>query len=908
MCSASTATVGGRLLVAITTTAPSTRSSPASASSGAVNARTSDSTAADTSAATRRPASSRRRTRPTPRTAPVTFSPVPSRRSPRRGGPSRATAPAEHASHSPRQTQAMVRATGSRCAAATITGLSTIATTASDDEVMVSACSGASEGRRSGAASASASTTESSRSATSCSCAVRTAAWNTPANWSLSSTASASPTATGRALVASRVSAANRSTSRLASRSLTSSSASAAVARSAKPLELARLESAHDASRPTPALTEANTTRSQPATVRRRGCAPSVTRSAWWRSAPKAPDSVMSGTPHAAVCQVEAPRTGRRATRESDDGRQCGRRHDLRRRPRRAPARAAAGLLVPATVDPGQPGHRRGGPDGVPDVHRHRPDLLPVLRQGARRLLPRPRVRLDHAQLGAHRRVRDLARAVLLPAGGRRRLRAHRRAVPDAAARLPQHVRVLLHRAVGGRAAVATAVGVHPGVGADRRRDLGVRQAAAGVVDPRRPAGLHRCGARPRLVRCRGRHRHPDRRRRALVRDPATAATARPRAAGALRGPPRRPGSAGGPPGRPPRQGHRVRPPAAGEGRPHNPGHGDLRQHPAGRGGEHRADRPGRRRAGHGGLGRGPGRRQGRPWLRRGLVVLPGPGGGEPALRPAGALRPARRAPDRPAGDHVLPPAADPGRVAVRPLLAGQRAAATRLGGAHRCVTASHIPRKRARAPRITQTGRGASLWVKRRFRCVDFPVEAPMTVSLSGPSHPGLSVGTASEFSLFFQVKPGHGGPLRQALSELQDTPGYRPGDYGMAIQSIHEARFVLFDEDSRLAFITSFDGPWDAYMEDFFTSGPTLALFDAIFRHMDGYDGLPDMAALQEFILGAQVSAAAYARNYGGTVKEIRKAERVNAAFQQVLDHPDAAEALQHPALKPLLEEAAD
>jgi hypothetical protein len=97
------------------------------------------------------------------------------------------------------------------------------------------------------------------------------------------------------------------------------------------------------------------------------------------------------------------------------------------------------------------------------------------------------------------------------------------------------------------------------------------------------------------------------------------------------------------------------------------------------------------------------------------------------------------------------------------------------------------------------------------------------------------------------------------------------------MAIQTIHEARFVLFDEDTRLAFITSFDGPWDAYMEDFFTSGPTLALFDVIFRHVDGYDGLPDLAAVRAFVLGAEERAAAYARNYGGTVKEIRKAQRV-------------------------------
>ena len=182
------------------------------------------------------------------------------------------------------------------------------------------------------------------------------------------------------------------------------------------------------------------------------------------------------------------------------------------------------------------------------------------------------------------------------------------------------------------------------------------------------------------------------------------------------------------------------------------------------------------------------------------------------------------------------------------------------------------------------------------------------MAESVSESAHPGLSVGPTSEFSLFFHVKPGQGPSLRSALQDLQATPGYRPGDYGMAIQTIHEARFVLFDEDTRLAFITSFDGPWDAYMEDFFTSGPTLALFDVIFGHVDGYDGLPDLAAVKAFVLGAEQTAAAYARNYGGTVKEIRKAQRVNAAFQQVLDHPAASELVVHPAMQPLLDEAGD
>jgi hypothetical protein len=182
------------------------------------------------------------------------------------------------------------------------------------------------------------------------------------------------------------------------------------------------------------------------------------------------------------------------------------------------------------------------------------------------------------------------------------------------------------------------------------------------------------------------------------------------------------------------------------------------------------------------------------------------------------------------------------------------------------------------------------------------------MSASETGTARPGLSVGPTSEFSLFFDVKPGQGESLRQALRNLQDTPGYRPGDYNVAIATIHEARFALFDDDTRLAFVTSFDGPWDAYMEDFFTSGPTLALFDAIFKYVEGYDGLPDLAAVKSFVLSAQVTAAAYQRNYGGTVKEIRKALRVNEAFQRVLDDPAAGEALQHPALTPLLDEAAD
>src|SRR5436309_1751469 len=171
------------------------------------------------------------------------------------------------------------------------------------------------------------------------------------------------------------------------------------------------------------------------------------------------------------------------------------------------------------------------------------------------------------------------------------------------------------------------------------------------------------------------------------------------------------------------------------------------------------------------------------------------------------------------------------------------------------------------------------------------------MTVQPQQSTRPGVSVGPVTEFSLVFRVKPGHADALREALEALQNHPGYRPGDYDIPIVSIHEARFVLFDDDTRLAFLTSFDGSWDAYMDDFFNTGATLALFDATFRHTEGYEGLPDMAALHAFVLGAEKTAAAYARHYPGTVKEIRQARRGNDAFQPVPDDPSAAGAPPHP-----------
>jgi hypothetical protein len=55
-------------------------------------------------------------------------------------------------------------------------------------------------------------------------------------------------------------------------------------------------------------------------------------------------------------------------------------------------------------------------------------------------------------------------------------------------------------------------------------------------------------------------------------------------------------------------------------------------------------------------------------------------------------------------------------------------------------------------------------------------------------------------------------------------------------------------------------------------------------------------------------RMTATAYLRSFGDTVVEQYRMHDLKQAFEKVLDHPDAATALAHPALAPLLELAAD
>src|SRR5258706_6321551 len=167
-----------------------------------------------------------------------------------------------------------------------------------------------------------------------------------------------------------------------------------------------------------------------------------------------------------------------------------------------------------------------------------------------------------------------------------------------------------------------------------------------------------------------------------------------------------------------------------------------------------------------------------------------------------------------------------------------------------------------------------------------------------------GLSTGVITEFTVFTNVKPGHEKAVRETLERSTHDP--RRAEAVQEIGTLHEARFVLFDDDRRLMFCSSFDGSWDKYIDDFATTY-IANIFDAVFSHCEGYPGLTDPNIKDWFMTNAREAVAFICAYPDASVKEIWKALAVQKAFQEVLDNPAAEQALKAPALKPLLEQAA-
>jgi hypothetical protein len=106
-----------------------------------------------------------------------------------------------------------------------------------------------------------------------------------------------------------------------------------------------------------------------------------------------------------------------------------------------------------------------------------------------------------------------------------------------------------------------------------------------------------------------------------------------------------------------------------------------------------------------------------------------------------------------------------------------------------------------------------------------------------------------------------------------------------------------VIFDNDTRFMFASVFDGSWDTYIDDFATT-VVGERFDRVFSHTEGFPGVKD-PNVKEWFVAHQEPALVFVSSYPDlTVQQIWKDQRVNEAFQAVLDSPEFRAALDDPA----------
>ena len=175
-----------------------------------------------------------------------------------------------------------------------------------------------------------------------------------------------------------------------------------------------------------------------------------------------------------------------------------------------------------------------------------------------------------------------------------------------------------------------------------------------------------------------------------------------------------------------------------------------------------------------------------------------------------------------------------------------------------------------------------------------------------------GLKQGSVTELRLFFHVIPGHAEALKQELLKFKESEE-RNSKAAHIMTGIQDMTCTLFDNDTRYCHGTEFDTDWDPYIDDSVPGEKQALIYANWFQHLEetkqfGPDNLPTSNDIKVAFNSVRETATVFIRTFGDTVTEEYRMRDLKKAFDQVLDHPDAEEALSHPALAPLLDLAAD
>ena len=155
---------------------------------------------------------------------------------------------------------------------------------------------------------------------------------------------------------------------------------------------------------------------------------------------------------------------------------------------------------------------------------------------------------------------------------------------------------------------------------------------------------------------------------------------------------------------------------------------------------------------------------------------------------------------------------------------------------------------------------------------------ETPPPIESAG--RVGSRLGKVSELTIIVPLAPGGARRLRAFLKLLNGNLK-RGGDL---VGTLHDMRFVFLDNDTKLLFATSYDGEWDAYIDDFVTQIPDY--LDIIDSAWDGWPGIRSAGA-KDYLAKHQITAEGWYVAYPAlTVAEILRLQRVGKAVDEFLD----------------------
>jgi hypothetical protein len=147
--------------------------------------------------------------------------------------------------------------------------------------------------------------------------------------------------------------------------------------------------------------------------------------------------------------------------------------------------------------------------------------------------------------------------------------------------------------------------------------------------------------------------------------------------------------------------------------------------------------------------------------------------------------------------------------------------------------------------------------------------------------TRPGSKSGQSNEFTLISKLKPGGAERVRKLLADGFTGQRQKNTD---RIATVHDLRFVVFDDDTRIIFASTFDGDWESYINDFATILPDE--IDLLFQEFAGYPGIHS-PGIKEWIVEQQVTAVGFYSAYPhASVRDVWKALKTKMAFDALLD----------------------